>query len=160
MKNQYFGDVNDYMMYGLLRCCAAAGWRVGVCWMLTPDDARSDGARVQYLSDTKSCRHHDPVLFDLLESAIKSGERNVSVVENGVILPDTTFFPEIVPDHSLLAVERARLRDGGDASGKHIRQDCGRLEVSLVVGQGGRSTPHRSSREGDRWTDTGCDSLA
>jgi hypothetical protein len=43
MKDQYFGDVNDYLKYGLLRCFAEAGWRVGVCWMLTPDDGGRDG---------------------------------------------------------------------------------------------------------------------
>ncbi len=50
MKHQYFGDVNDYVKYGLLRCFADAGFCIGVCWMLTPDDQRSDGSKVNYLS--------------------------------------------------------------------------------------------------------------
>jgi len=37
MKNQYFGDINDYRKYGLLRCFAEAGLNIGVCWMLTPE---------------------------------------------------------------------------------------------------------------------------
>ena len=44
MKNQYFGDVNDYRKYGLLRVFAnQAAFNIGVCWMLTPDDERRDG---------------------------------------------------------------------------------------------------------------------
>src|SRR5689334_17138573 len=44
MKHQYFGDVNDYRKYGLLRSIQKeAGLRVAVCWMLTPNDGRSDG---------------------------------------------------------------------------------------------------------------------
>ncbi|MDO8501594.1 MAG: hypothetical protein Q7S20_07100 [Gemmatimonadaceae bacterium] len=54
MKHQYFGDVNDYRKYGLLRILQqASGLRLGVCWMLTPDDTRTDGKFVAYLGDSK-----------------------------------------------------------------------------------------------------------
>jgi hypothetical protein len=44
MKNQYFGDINDYHKYGLLRQLGKGGQlTTAVCWMLTPDDGRSDG---------------------------------------------------------------------------------------------------------------------
>jgi hypothetical protein len=43
MKNQYFGDINDYRKYGLLRAFAEAHLSVGVCWLLTADDAGGDG---------------------------------------------------------------------------------------------------------------------
>ena len=33
MKDQYFGDINDYRKYGLLRPIIASSG-----WMLTPDD--------------------------------------------------------------------------------------------------------------------------
>ena len=43
MKNQYFGDINDYRKYGLIRLLADGGKiKAGVCWMLTPDDTRTD----------------------------------------------------------------------------------------------------------------------
>jgi DNA helicase II / ATP-dependent DNA helicase PcrA len=42
VKDQYFGDVNDYIKYGLLRCLSRAGIGVGVCWMLTPNDQGTD----------------------------------------------------------------------------------------------------------------------
>jgi hypothetical protein len=39
MKNQYFGDINDYRKYGLLRMLHSTGdGRLLVAWMLTPDD--------------------------------------------------------------------------------------------------------------------------
>ena len=44
MKNQYFGDINDYRKYGLIRILSNSGIiRTGICWMLTPDDTRTDG---------------------------------------------------------------------------------------------------------------------
>jgi hypothetical protein len=54
MKNQYFADVNDYFKYGLLRCFAHAEFRLGVCWMLTPDDRGPDGRKTKYLSQRQT----------------------------------------------------------------------------------------------------------
>ena len=46
MKNQYFGDVNDYRKYGLLRVLQReANLRCVVAWMLTPDDGRDPRPR-------------------------------------------------------------------------------------------------------------------
>ncbi|HEX8408058.1 MAG TPA: hypothetical protein VF883_04300 [Thermoanaerobaculia bacterium] len=42
MKNQYFGDVNDYVKYGMLRAFAQEV-SVAVVWMMTPDDGSTDG---------------------------------------------------------------------------------------------------------------------
>ena len=45
MKNQYAGDVNDYVKYSLVRKLVAAAQArvVTVCWMRTLDDDRTDG---------------------------------------------------------------------------------------------------------------------
>ena len=50
MKNQYFGDINDYRKYGLLRTLQSTGsGRLLVAWMLTPDDGSRDGGFRSYL---------------------------------------------------------------------------------------------------------------
>jgi hypothetical protein len=49
MKNQYFGDINDYRKYGLLRRLQA-GLSLCVCWTLTDDDGSSDGRFLEYLN--------------------------------------------------------------------------------------------------------------
>lgn len=98
MKDQYFGDVNDYLKYGLLRCCAEAGWRVGVCWMLTPSDARSDGRKTRYLSEPRSWRDYDPTLFDNLQTIVNSGDRRVAVADAAGIIPGARYFDDPVPD--------------------------------------------------------------
>ncbi|MCJ7618838.1 MAG: hypothetical protein MUP64_01300, partial [Anaerolineae bacterium] len=67
MKNQYFGDVNDYRKYGLLRVLTNGGEiKAAVCWMLTPDDGRGDGGFTSYLEQPDKWRHFDPLLFDHL----------------------------------------------------------------------------------------------
>ena len=39
MKNQYFGDINDYRRNGLLRVVTSRrALETAVCWMLSPED--------------------------------------------------------------------------------------------------------------------------
>ena len=50
MKNQYFGDINDYRKYGLLLALQSNGaGSLLVAWMLTPDDGGRDGGLRSYL---------------------------------------------------------------------------------------------------------------
>jgi hypothetical protein len=52
MKNQYFGDTNDFRKYGLLRILQSRGnGRLLIAWMLTPDDGSRDGGFRSYLQD-------------------------------------------------------------------------------------------------------------
>ena len=98
MKNQYFGDINDFLKYGLLRCFADAGLRIGVCWMLTADDARPDGGKISYLFDPKRWRNSDPPLFDSLSAAITQNLRRVRHFQNSHLLPNASFYDPLVPD--------------------------------------------------------------
>lgn len=100
MKNQYFGDIDDYRKYGLLRILTDGGEiKTAVCWMLTPDDDRGDGGRITYLSDHDKWRDLDSRIFDHLEEIVlHRGLRNVSEIENSDILPSCTFLSDIVPD--------------------------------------------------------------
>jgi len=75
VKNQYFGDINDYRKYGLLRCLANEGrFRIGMCWMLTPSDRSSDGQQPLYLTSPSVWRSLDPSLFDVLRDAVERGQ--------------------------------------------------------------------------------------
>ena len=69
MKVQYFGDVNDYRKYALLRLLAAAGFTIGINWHLTPDDDGADGNKRDYLAKPDKWRGYDPELFDLFALA-------------------------------------------------------------------------------------------
>jgi hypothetical protein len=43
VKDQYFGDVNDYLKYGILRELAKSAGTLHVVWRLTPSDGSTDG---------------------------------------------------------------------------------------------------------------------
>jgi hypothetical protein len=99
MKHQYFGDVNDYRKYGLLRGIQRhTNLRLGVCWMLTPDDERSDGNFTTYLHQPTRWRAYDPDLFDALAACVPLG-RSIMHVQDRILLPGATFADAIVPDH-------------------------------------------------------------
>ncbi len=98
MKDQYFGDVNDYLKYGILRELIAGGEALHVVWMLTPSDGSTDGKFTDYLSKSQTWREYDPELFDFLRSeVVDRGGRKVACIENWDGLP-AAYSSEIVPD--------------------------------------------------------------
>ena len=105
MKHQYFGDINDFRKYSLLQIlCEEAKLRLGVCWMLTPNDGRNDGSRTSYLEAPQSWRPFNPELFDLFVACVKrSGVRDLRLIESRGLVPWTQFYTEVLSDS---AVER------------------------------------------------------
>ena len=100
MKDQYFGDLNDYRKYGLLRALVGeAALKLGVAWMLTPPDGRADGSRVAYLDQPDRFRACDPPLFDALRASVHRRQiRRVSEVQRARLLPGALFEDNLVPD--------------------------------------------------------------
>ncbi len=101
MKNQYFGDVNDYRKYGLLRALANDGkLKIGVCWMLTVDDSPTDGKFVDYLE--KAGGHwedYDPALFKMLKQVVYDDKnRHVDRPIVDKLIPGAKFYPELLSD--------------------------------------------------------------
>jgi len=98
VKNQYVGDVNDFVKYGLIRALTADGQRSSfVAWLLTPDDERSDGRRLGYLESSSKWRHRDPELFDSLHTLVQNGERSVESVATSGIIPGARYYADFVP---------------------------------------------------------------
>jgi len=102
LKNQYFGDINDYGKYGLLRILTNGGEiKTAVCWMLTPDDSRGDGGFIDYLEEVDKWRHFDPLLFDHLRELVQTQNlRDVRGAEASAVLPSCRFAPGFLPDDS------------------------------------------------------------
>jgi hypothetical protein len=140
MKNQYFGDVNDYAKYGLLRVFSPY-LRVGVVWMMTPDDSSNDGRKMGYL-ERDALRHHDAELFAWLTQWYRAGaSRDVQLVEKSGLLANCSFFRDIVPDGT---VDRAAWFDRarqfvGDCDLAFFDPDNGLAIKSVRPGQRGWS---------------------
>ena len=101
MKDQYVGDVSDYVKYGFLRALNAA--RAGplvVCWMLTPSDEGPDGGKVGYLGLPERYRGGDTELFDALGDLVRAGRRSVEAVEQAELLPGASLLSPVVSDRA------------------------------------------------------------
>jgi hypothetical protein len=100
MKDQYFGDVSDYRKYALLRLLALpVEMRLGICWMLTESDDRSDGQFLAYLDQPESYRHYDPVLFDWLRQVVRGEkDRRTARIESSGLLGMASFQSAILTD--------------------------------------------------------------
>lgn len=100
MKNQYFGDIGDYKKYSLLRTLTLDGQlRVLVCWMLTSNDARTDGKFIDYLSAPAQWRQYDAPVFDFLaQHVLIRNERRVESVETHGLIPNATFHSALLTD--------------------------------------------------------------
>lgn len=100
MKDQYFGDVNDYRKYGLLRVIlAVAKVRLGICWMLTAANSGRDGRHLAYLDDPKKFRRFDQELFDWLRQTLhQSPNRRTAQIEATDLLAGTLYFADLLVD--------------------------------------------------------------
>lgn len=92
MQNRYTGDIGDFGKLGLLRKLSSAGFRIGVNWYLTPDEAglNNDGKFTAYLK-SPAFRMCDPQLWEALGAIIKAGERDVHSLQQREILPATFY---------------------------------------------------------------------
>jgi hypothetical protein len=100
MKNQYFGDINDYRKYGLLRVLSGGGQlKMGICWMLTADDGDGGGNLTTYLQKPELWRFYDPPLFDQLKKWVEGErKRSVSLIQNRDVIPGSLFFSDLLED--------------------------------------------------------------
>lgn len=100
MKNQYFGDINDYRKYGLLRIIIESSHlRVLVAWMLTPDDGGTDGKFISYLDQPDKWTKYDPQLFQKIRDILSNEkQRRVDMIERSGLLPGAAYFADRVPD--------------------------------------------------------------
>ena len=98
VKVQYFGDVNDYRKFALLRLLSRQ-FKIGVCWMLTEPDGSAQGANRSYLKQPKVWSAYDPELFELLKKVPETPQlSDLQRIETAGIVRNTAFFNEFVPN--------------------------------------------------------------
>ena len=103
MKNQYLGDVNDYRKYGLIRALTGHGMLSSIiCWMLTEDDDRPDGGKLDYLLKPDTWRGYDEELFDTIrEAVVVRSERSVRVAKENDLIPGAGYYEALLTDNKI-----------------------------------------------------------
>ena len=96
MKDRYFGNINDFRKYGILRSFAGAGISIGIDWMMLDDEIRPDASKFKYLEHPEMFRKYDPELFDELLVAHQKSIRSVDYVKSRSLIPNARYFKELV----------------------------------------------------------------
>jgi hypothetical protein len=124
MKHQFFGDINDYRKYGLLRIlCGGKKDSTAVCWMLTADIGGPNGKKIGYLHEPDDWEYFDHSLFYALHQAvIIYSDRNVARAEHPGILD-----PAIFDSYS------EQLKDKRDEREKYFQEFLSRAEGRDLV---------------------------
>lgn len=97
MRDEFFGDINDYHKYGLLRVLTRKGeLRTGVCWMRRHDEGLGEG----YLNKPKRWQKLDCNLFKALRRVL-APERKIRQAERPEILSKKKFrfFRDYISDN-------------------------------------------------------------
>lgn len=133
MKDQYVGDVSDYLKYAMLRAWSARGLSVALGWMRTEPDVRSDGGLIRYLGRPERYRELDPELFDGLARLVATDQRSVrNVVELELIAGSFSYEALLQDDHEARDAWFAGLARGAkEAQIMFLDPDNG-LEVATV----------------------------
>lgn len=162
MKDQYFGDINYFRKYGLLRALQfSSECRLLVAWMLTPDDNGRDGRFRSYLQRPEEWKHFDPELFASITAALCSASTpRVSLLERAGVLPRSRFYSAMVPDGR---IERDLWRSGLMESARgmdlvFVDPDNGIEVPSRPVGRRG-SSKYVTWKELQELWDFGCSLL-
>jgi hypothetical protein len=136
MKDQYFGDVNDFRKFGLLRSLTTSDRLcLGVCWMLTEPDTRTDGRLLAYLGDPRKYRQRDPELFDWLKQVVGcEKDRRTARIEESVLLGSAAFQSQILTDR------QSERREYFSECAKRLAR-CDLVFFDPDTGLGIRSTP-------------------
>jgi len=99
MRDQYAGDVSDFLKFAFLRALARTDRTLGIAWYYAlGHDGRADGQHIEW-RDELAWQRLDGPLYDGLT---RLPERSIAALENAAIWPNgTSFYRDPMPSHFL-----------------------------------------------------------
>jgi hypothetical protein len=102
MRNNYIGDIGDFVKFGLLRALCnptaqdgSPSLALGIIWHLTTDpEKNNDGKHIHHYSKPERYRDCDPKLFDILCTLVSDPNRSIQKIRTSELFPKTTTFFE------------------------------------------------------------------
>jgi hypothetical protein len=89
MRDQYAGDVSDFVKFAFLRSLTADDMKLGVAWYYVPDhDGGPDGRHLEWRDDL-AWKRLDPILHEGLS---RLPNRSVAALQRASIWPNGTLF--------------------------------------------------------------------
>jgi hypothetical protein len=95
MKDQYVGDVGDFVKVALLRSITP-GHKLGILWYRTRDEPKKkDGRFIAYLHNPDRWRDLDALAYEHLRKIVSSNRRQISALEDRDLLPECQAFWDV-----------------------------------------------------------------
>lgn len=125
MKNRFYGDVNDYIKYGILDILSNHYNTIGINWYLTDDrhGKESDGNIDRHINNEKQWRGFNSRIFDALKNRLQLGQRDIKYCREDELIDFKHEFTEQLPDNALHRDYEA-LRKGWHARAKNHLAEC------------------------------------
>jgi len=102
MKNRFYGDVNDYIKYGILDILADHYNSLGINWYLTDDQhgKQSDGNKTEYFDKEDKWKSFNTQIFSRLKERVKKQQRSITYCGQDNIIDFKFEFCEQLPDNA------------------------------------------------------------
>lgn len=145
MRDQYAGDVSDFIKFAFLRALAGKDRALGVAWYYAPgEDGRPDGRHLEW---------RDEMAWHVLDKELHTAlltlpERSVAALEKALFWPcGTLFHREPMPSsvgrsawavrkRSTLSTAKIVFLDPDNGSGKESEKHATASEIRLLRGAG------------------------
>lgn len=103
MKNRFYGDVNDYIKYGILDILTKDYEALGINWYLTDDQHgnQNHGGNISYLNKVTEWRIYNPRIFPLLQQRVNKKQRNINFCKTDSVINFSAEHAGQLPDNAL-----------------------------------------------------------
>lgn len=161
MRNNYVGDIGDFLKFGLLRAlCSPPSpdglpkLSLGLIWYLTTHlEKNNDGKHTHHYERPEVYRDYDPELFDILGGLLKAKTRTVEAIrQSDIFHSDTIFFEEplnfdgLAKGTAQAVEERLKHRKSWSERSKLLASKCDAIFVDPDNGLEIKSTKRHHNR--------------
>ena len=102
MKNRFYGDVNDYIKYGILDILSKKYKSIGINWCLTDDrhGKNGDGNIDRHITNEEEWKNFNPKIYFNLRKRLQIDQRNIKYCKEDELFDFKYEFIEQLPDNA------------------------------------------------------------
>jgi len=125
MKNRFYGDVNDYIKYGILDILAKKYRSIGINWYLTDDQhgKKGDGNIDRHITKEEDWKDFNSIIYGKLKTRLQKGQRDIKYCRIDKVFDFNHEFNEQLPDNTRRDDYEA-LRNGWHTRAKAHLSEC------------------------------------
>lgn len=125
MKNRFYGDVNDYIKYGILDILSQKYKSIGINWYLTDDrhGKKGDGNLNHHITNVEDWKGFNSKIYEKLQKRLQLNQRNIKYCGEDELFDFKYEFVEQLPDNVQQSIYEA-LRNGWHTRALRHLSEC------------------------------------